>query len=87
MKKHIERLKKKPEDERIRISIILAVITTVLIVLLWILILFLTKIDEPDNNRKTDFDILKEDLSSIGKDFSKINNKKTINTDNSETVE
>lgn len=70
MKKHIKKLRERPEEERKKLAIIFAIGVTVVIVIMWLIIILFI---EPDKNKKNKgFDIFKKELSEINKDIPKI---------------
>ncbi len=86
MRRHIEKIKKKPEHEIKNISIVLAVIATLIIVVIWIVILVVKKESSVNVKSESDFNVLMNNIDNMNSDFVNIKNKmndiKIIGNDN-----
>lgn len=74
MKKHIEKLKKRPQHERKKLAIIFAIATTFIIIILWFILLSVFK--TPEKNKKIyDFSKLEKSFDGLADQFLNIENQ------------
>jgi len=72
MKKHIEKIKKRPIAERKKMATIFAVIVTVIIIILWITILSVFKSEKGEVKNNFNFDSFQATFEKIGDDIDQI---------------
>ena len=73
MKKHIEKIKKRPIEERKKMATILAVAVTIIIIILWIILLSVFK-DDAKKEAKSNFNLesFENAFQKIGQDIEGI---------------
>lgn len=72
MKKHFEKIQNRPLEERKKLATLFAIITTAIVVILWLLMLSLFK--KPEIQKTTDMGLepLKEVFDNVSQEFSNI---------------
>ena len=72
MKKHIEKIKQRSPEERKRIATIFAGVTTVIIIILWLILLTVFKSPEEKEKSRSNADSFNVLFEKIGSEFSEI---------------
>ncbi|MGB0925255.1 MAG: hypothetical protein ACPGTS_00935 [Minisyncoccia bacterium] len=73
MKKHLEKVKNRPLEDRKKMATFFAIGTTLLVVLLWLILLSVFKQPKQTTPSTTGLEPLKEAFETVGQELSEIN--------------